>query len=393
MKTLLIIGTSEALFLLLLIISKRQKRISDLFLGFIFFSFALSIGFTWLEIYNADSGYPFPWALNISWIFIFLHGPALWFYIKSLSITGFRFQPVYLLHFVPFAGFFIAQYFAFFSLEPSHRIQLVISNTFQEWALYKISVIGIGISTFTYYLWGLKQIRDRRKWLKHHFSRIDNKDLEWLQILIIVSLVVYAVNVGLFNLDLVFDIAPYHVLMLAAYSFASIYILVLGFFGLRQGNVFLDNNTIPADTGVSAKKEKIVGRDQEMVSEKSQIAVLRADQGKRSFILQLTKFMEEQKPYREPEITLSKLAGMMKVTPDYLSEILNKHLHHSFFDFINQHRIEEFKFACLSRENAHLSIMGIAYNSGFNSKAAFYRAFRKYEKLSPSEYIQRIRRK
>ncbi|MDT8432002.1 MAG: hypothetical protein RQ746_10820 [Bacteroidales bacterium] len=258
MKTLLIIGTFEALFLILLIISKRERRIFDFFLGFIFFSFALSIGFTWLEIFNAENGYPFPWALNISWIFIFLHGPALWFYIKSLSVEGFRFHPVYLLHFVPFAGFFIAQYVAFFSLEPSHRTQLVISNAFQEWPLYKVSVIGIGISTFTYYMWGLKQIRDRRKRLKRHFSRIDNNDLEWLRILIIVSLVVYAGNVGLFNLDLVFDIAPYHVLMLAAYSFASVYILVLGFFGLRQGNVFISNMNAPADPGMRAEQETAV---------------------------------------------------------------------------------------------------------------------------------------
>ncbi|MDF1570632.1 MAG: AraC family transcriptional regulator [Bacteroidales bacterium] len=401
MKTLLIIGTFEALFLILLIISKRERRISDFFLGFIFFSFALSIGFTWLEIFNAENGYPFPWALNISWIFIFLHGPALWFYIKSLSVEGFRFHPVYLLHFVPFAGFFIAQYVAFFSLEPSHRTQLVISNAFQEWPLYKVSVIGIGISTFTYYMWGLKQIRDRRKRLKRHFSRIDNNDLEWLRILIIVSLVVYAGNVGLFNLDLVFDIAPYHVLMLAAYSFASVYILVLGFFGLRQGNVFISNMNAPADPGMRAEQEtavdtarwKVLEAARGKVAETDQGKIAETDQGKQAFIIQLTHFMEEQKPYREPEITLSKLAWMMKVTPEYLSEILNKHLHHSFFDFINQYRVEEFKLECLAGENAHLSIMGIAYNSGFNSKAAFYRAFRKYEKISPTEYMQRLRKK
>jgi AraC-like DNA-binding protein len=406
MKTLLIIGTFEALFLILLIISKRERRISDFFLGFIFFSFALSIGFTWLELFNAENGYPFPWALNISWIFIFLHGPALWFYIKSLSITGFRFRPVYLLHFVPFTGFFVAQYITFFSLEPSHRIHLVINNTFQEWTLYKLSVVGIGISTFTYYLWGLKQIRDRRQRLKHHFSRIDNKDLEWLRILIIVSLVVYAGNVGLFNLDLVFDIAPYHVLMLAAYSFASVYILVLGFFGLRQGNVFLSNNAGHASETGRAKggpgddpagyladgAGKLPGavRPGQSPDRGSHSG---ADQEKQSFILQLTKYMEDQKPYLEPEITLSKLAGKLHVSPEYLSEILNKYLYRSFFDFINQHRVEAFKLACLADENAHLSIMGIAYDSGFNSKAAFYRAFRKYEKISPTEYMQRLRKK
>lgn len=405
MRTLLIIGTFEALFLILLIISKRERRISDFFLGFIFFSFALSIGFTWLEIFNADNGYPFPWALNISWIFIFLHGPALWFYIKSLSITGFRFRPVYLLHFVPFVSFFVAQYITFFSLEPSHRIHLVMNNAFQDWTLYKISVIGIGISTFTYYIWGLKQIRDRRKRLKRHFSRIDNKDLEWLRILIIVSLVVYAGNVGLFNLDLIFDIAPYQVLMLAAYSFASVYILVLGYFGLRQGNVFLSNMggsvhamnaqeqvEVPeADPGKGSETD--AQTDREPGRNSTRIADRAADRERQSFILRLTKFMEEQKPYLEPEITLSKLARMLKVSPEYLSEILNRHLNHSFFDFINQYRIEEFKLECLSAENAHLSIMGIAYNSGFNSKAAFYRAFRRYEKISPSEYMERLRKK
>lgn len=461
MRTLLIIGTFEALFLILLILSKRERRVSDFFLGLIFFSFALSIGFTWLEIFNSDNGYPFPWALNISWIFLFLHGPALWFYIKSLSITGFRFRPVYLLHFVPFVAFFVLQYITFFSLEPSHRIQLVISNTFQEWTIYKISVIGIGLSTFTYYLWGLKQIRDRRRRLKRHFSRIDDKDLEWLRILIIVSLVVYAGNVGLFNLDLVFDIAPYQVLMLAAYSFASVYILVLGFFGLRQGNIFLSNTTGMSQAGLDPEyanvredsderrpaENRVKGPDgstgtgwsvkagkgwhetggtglqetafrdsdapggmesagslaREPGSESIAEPGMRpgaemggeheADPEKQSFILRLTKFMEEQKPFLEPEITLSKLARMLKVTPDYLSEILNRHLQHSFFDFINQYRIEEFKLECLARENAHLSIMGIAYNSGFNSKAAFYRAFRKYEKISPTEYMQRLRKK
>ncbi len=401
MRTLLIIGTFEALFLILLIISKRERRVSDYFLGLIFLSLALSIGFTWLELFNAEAGYPFPWALNISWIFIFLHGPALWFYIKSLSIKGFRFRLVYLLHLVPFATFFVVQYIMFFSQEPSHRIQLVINNTFQEWTFYKISVIGIGVSTFSYFLWGMRQIRDYRKDLEHHFSRIDNKDLEWLRILIIVSLVVYAGNVGVFILDLFFDIAPYHVLMLVTYSFASIYILVLGYFGLRQGDIFINNSN-----GAGTSSGRIVRNSEDSTEKGNHLEVGLGklsklelgkvdgtDHEKQSFIIQLTKLMEEQKPFMDPEITLSKLAGMMHVSPEYLSQILNKQLQHSFFDYINQYRIEEFKIECLSSENAHLSIMGIAYNCGFNSKAAFYRAFRKYEMISPTEYMQRLRKK
>ncbi len=373
---MLIIGTFEAFFLLLLILSKRQKRVPDLFLGFIFFTFGLSIGFTWLEIYNADNGYPIPWALNTSWLFLFLHGPGLWLYIKSLSISGFRFRPVYLLHFAPFVILFIIQYITFYSLDPSTRIQLVISDTFQEQLFYKLSVLGVGMSTLTYYLWGLKQIRDRRRRLMNNFSRIDNKDLEWLRILIIVSLVVYGVNVALFNLDLVVDIAPYHVLMLFAYTFASLYILVLGFFGLQQGNVFLSAAVEPA-----------------MRNPESDQPPLRVKDEKSEFINKLLRFMENEKPFLAPELTLARLARLMNVGPEFLSGVMNHDLDHSFFDFVNKYRVEEFKLQSLSAENSHLSIMGIAYECGFNSKAAFYRAFRRYENQSPSDYITRLRKK
>lgn len=376
MKAMLIIGTFEAFFLLLLILSKRQKRMPDLFLGFIFFTFGLSIGFTWLELYNADNGYPLPWALNTSWLFLFLHGPGLWLYIKSLSISGFRFRRVYLLHFVPFVVFFVIHWITFYSLEPSTRIQLVVNDSFQGQLFYKLSVIGVGLSTLTYYLWGLKQIRDRRRRLMNNFSRIDNKDLEWLRILIIVSLVVYGVNVALFNLDLVVDIAPYRTLMLFAYCFASLYILVLGFFGLQQGNVFLSAAVEPATQKPEIGKPPLRVKDE-----------------KSDFINRLLRFMEDEKPFLAPEMTLARLASMLNVGPEFLSSVLNHDLDHSFFDFVNKYRVEEFKLQALSEENSHLSIMGIAYECGFNSKAAFYRAFRRYENQSPSDYIARLRKK
>jgi len=65
----------------------------------------------------------------------------------------------------------------------------------------------------------------------------------------------------------------------------------------------------------------------------------------------------------------------------------------NFFDFINRYRIEEFKIQSILKANNHLSIMGIAYNCGFNSKASFYRAFKKFEGISPTDYIERSHKK
>jgi len=100
--------------------------------------------------------------------------------------------------------------------------------------------------------------------------------------------------------------------------------------------------------------------------------------------------MEQEQPWLDPEITLGKLSGMLEVRPDFLSEVINKALNRNFFDFINHYRIEEFKTQVLRADKRHFSILGLAYECGFNSKASFYRAFGKFEGLSPTQYIQQV---
>jgi AraC-like DNA-binding protein len=378
MSILLIIGTFEAFFLTFLVLAMKNKTKADFFLGLIFLVVGLSIGLAYLQYYNISNGFPMPWALNISFIFMFLHGPALWFYIRSLSVRGLRFKPVYLLHFLPFLIFLLIQYRSFMILDPTEKIRIVLSESFKEGIFYKISVRCIGISTICYYLWGLKQVSDHRRNLKKYFSRIDDKDLNWLRILMIASLITYGINHLLFIFDLVFQFASFKTLMLFSYGLGSIYILVMGFFGLRQGSVFIrPDNWNP---GILEKKP---GKSGDYILSDSD----------ESFIRDLKEYMEHRQPFLNPEITISGLATNLKVQPDYLSGILNGALKINFFDFINRYRVEEFKTQVVYEKNSHLSIMGIAYNCGFNSKAAFYRAFHKNENISPGDYMKGLTKK
>jgi AraC-like DNA-binding protein len=100
--------------------------------------------------------------------------------------------------------------------------------------------------------------------------------------------------------------------------------------------------------------------------------------------------MQQKQPYLDPELNLAKLSSLMKTKSELISQVLNSSLNQNFFDYINKYRIEEFKIKCLSKENKHLSVMGIAYDCGFNSKAAFYRAFNKFEGISPTAYISTV---
>ena len=207
------------------------------------------------------------------------------------------------------------------------------------------------------------------------YSKIEDIDLRWLRALIIASLISYSVNVALFNLDLIFHFATYKFLMFLSYSFASVYILFLGYFGLRQGNIFIDSLRETGATTDRSGNGKITSP-----------AISTDD----VFIKTLVRNMEEKQPYLDPEITISRLSDLLNVKTEFLSEVLNSKLNQNFFDFINRYRVGEFKNQCISKTNGHLSIMGIAYNCGFNSKASFYRAFRKFEGISPSEYIERV---
>ena len=375
MSYLLIIGTFEAIFLILLLLSKRNKTQSDLFLGVIFCLYAVSIATAYIEIYNIQNNFPYPQIINLNWIILFLHGPALWFYIKSLSFPVFRFKLIYLLHLIPFLTFSIAFYFNFIHLPVSEKIHIAENELFKDQIFYKISVLSIGISTITYNLWALKLIQNHRRNLMQSFSKIEDIDLNWLRILTIASLICYGVNVALFNLDLIFHYATHQILMLTTYGFASVYILVIGYFGLQQRNVFVNRANKNQLTYVKSGKIKKLGTPRKEDNE---------------FINILLSFMEQKQPCLDSEISISKLSELLKVKTEYLSEILNSHLNRTFFDFINKYRVEEFKVQSVSETNSHLSIMGIAYNCGFNSKASFYRAFKKFEGILPSAYIQSV---
>lgn len=85
----------------------------------------------------------------------------------------------------------------------------------------------------------------------------------------------------------------------------------------------------------------------------------------------------------EKGVSLSELARRMGTNQAYLSKALNQGLGQSFSDFINRLRIEHAKTLISEQQ---LSMLDIALEAGFGSKASFNRAFKKYAGLTPSEF-------
>lgn len=96
--------------------------------------------------------------------------------------------------------------------------------------------------------------------------------------------------------------------------------------------------------------------------------------------------LEKEKIYRNPTITLAEMARRLDVSPNVLSFTISKSYEKSFRDLINEYRVEEVKDKLVNGHLSHLSILGIALDSGFNSEASFYRVFKKHTNRSPKEF-------
>lgn len=102
----------------------------------------------------------------------------------------------------------------------------------------------------------------------------------------------------------------------------------------------------------------------------------------------LQDHIQENQPYLNPDLTLRLLAEEIDIPTNQLSWLINERFDKNFNDLINQYRIETFKLLAKDPANAGITIMGLAYDSGFNSKTTFNTSFRKETGLTPKEFLK-----
>lgn len=107
-----------------------------------------------------------------------------------------------------------------------------------------------------------------------------------------------------------------------------------------------------------------------------------------SYSNQLLNHLHDEKPYLNPSLSLRSLADQIDIHPNQLSWLLNESMGKNFNEFINQYRIETFKSLSKDPKNSNITIMGLAYDSGFNSKTVFNSYFKKETGLTPKQFLR-----
>ncbi len=100
----------------------------------------------------------------------------------------------------------------------------------------------------------------------------------------------------------------------------------------------------------------------------------------------LLSLMENEMPFLDADLSLRTLAEQMGLSSNQLSWLINESIGKNFSSFINQYRMEAFKTMAKDPRNEHITIEGLAYDCGFNSKTVFNTYFKKQTGLTPSQF-------
>lgn len=217
-------------------------------------------------------------------------------------------------------------------------------------------------------------------WIKlnKHSQRIElfssNKeeiDLKWLK-QIIKSLIALCVFIGLYNI-----LFQGKSLNLLANSIMLISVFFIAYHTIRQKEIFVISGE-QIDKIIAEEGQEEGGR-QKLISD-FELSGLKQE---------LIHIMKADRPYLESDLSLQKLAGLMDLSPHQLSYVLNEGFNENFYHFVNKYRVETAKAFLLREDYNYLSVLGIAYEAGFNSKTTFNTVFKKFTATTPTAYKKR----
>lgn len=283
----------------------------------------------------------------LDWIMVVDGWSALTYsaFIAEVVMPGWLTVRRFLLHSLPFAAFTIA-----YALRPTDEVlyAYAIFLWFYAWAVVIVGWI---------------KMRQCLIYVRKNYSNIDAIDVSWLRPVFLFNIVGQLSWLGIsFYADVAADIL-YYIVIIALWCMMLYY----------------SWNFRP----VTMEPEPAVGLVDEAFGEHAAASPAHPTlpQGV------LERLMDEEELYLRPDLTLTDLAQALGTNRTYVSNYLSQMLHQTFYDYINQLRIERMSKPLL-REHPEYKLEYVATRSGFASMSTFRRAFVRFTGQTPGQFSQ-----
>ena len=364
-QTLLLLGILQGAIFGVLIFRKGSPGKSSYFLALFLFSIAFSLATSLVLDFGLYNYFP-----ELHWLPLsasFWLGPSFYFYVKFYTNPEARFRKLNFWHFSPI----IFNYFhSIYHLVLSRANPYPKLHNFTE----ALEVYGT-ISMLIYFTFAFKFVSKYQKNILNQVSNTDYYTLKWIQHLFIavgISLL-FTLAFILIDFQILFDFTrEFQDSKIFKYDdFLKICFVITIYWVSIKGHA--QQNFIPAQ-----------------ISETTDGGLSTVDPSKhQEAILRLRKAMLIDQLYLNPNLNLRILSENLKLPAKEISAALNQGLGKNFYYFVNEYRVKEAQRRLINSEFEHLSILGIAFDSGFNSKATFNRIFKELSGLSPKEFKER----
>ncbi|MDH7447909.1 helix-turn-helix domain-containing protein [Aquimarina sp. 2201CG14-23] len=311
---------------------------------------------------------------------VLLIGPVVYFYTKSLLNTSFKLIQKDWLHFVPALLYLIYSLIVFV-------IDKIVLDDYYFYADDRDKDLAnwyqaTGLISMTLYLaLSLRYYFNYKKLVFDKVSYAETLLFKWIRNFMVAFLGILILRVLFFILNPDWGEFGSQFWHYISFSFVFYYIAVTGY-----GNII-------KQITLSGEKLKIINVfENEILAPKNTHKTIDTEQNVLLWKDKLSKLMIERRLFENPRLTLADVANELETTTKTISSVVNSGFKMNFNDFVNYYRIQAIKEKLDKGEQNSSTLLGIALDCGFNSKATFNRAFKKSTSLTPKDYLEKIRK-
>jgi AraC-like DNA-binding protein len=360
--------TSGSFFLLAFIVAANPKRVNVLanrWLAIFLLCVAFSIASE--PFMGGINDAHNPYFMSFNTIAVFALAPTLYLSIIYFVTPAQPFRKKDLGHFVlPFLLVICLSSLFFSPIEidiAESEMQITLKDRINAVVLF---ILPLSIYWFLSY----KKLLTHQKNARLFSSAVETVDLTWLRYFLKgFAFIIFISFVELLTTHTF--IKPFSAVMKLISSY------YLAYFVIQQGEIFSTKPKEVIDIKNIIDENEQINTPKKQIFTPEELGILKE---------KLTDLMHTQKPFLDSNLSLSKLAQMMQLSTHELSYLVNTGLEDNFSGFINTYRVEESKRILASPQYQHLSMVGIAFEAGFNSKTAFNTSFKKVVNMSPTEF-------